>query len=205
MLQNSVIIKEATNKQELDTAANIFAEAFYNDPLFQMVFKDKDRLIKTKHFFSFLLNEKGLLKSKVLLVLYNNEIGGACSFSRPNDSQLIPINLNFLASTVKLITKIGLQPFFVLNCYLKIISKNKNNDSFYINFIGISENYRGIGLAKKLIDYIHKVVQEDKEYSQVSLDTENPKNIKYYERFGYQLVSEKKLQALTIHFMQKNI
>ena len=202
MSQIMVKIRETKCQQELDSAANIFAEAFFNDPLFQMVFKEKSRLKKTKYFFSFLLTERNLLRSDVLLVLHNEEIAGACSFSRPNKAELIPFNLYFFFSTIQLIIKLGFRSFYILNRYFKTISETKSSDSYYINFIGVSKKYRGKGLAKSLMDYVHKIVKEDLQYSQVGLDTENPSNLHYYERYGYHLVSEKKLQNLTIYFMQ---
>lgn len=204
MLQNMVKIRETKCQQELEFAANIFAEAFLNDPLFQLVFKEKSRFKKTEYFFSFLLTEKNLLRSDVLLVLYNEEIAGACSLSRPNKEELIPFNFYFFFSTIKLIFKLGFLPFYTLNSYFKTISETKSSDSYYINFIGVSNKHRGKGLAKSLLDYIHKIVKEDQLYSKVGLDTENPNNIHYYERYGYQLVSEKKLQNLTIYFMQNS-
>lgn len=192
-----ITIREISIKQDLEIATSLLAEAFYNDPLFDMVFNKKDRLRKSNYFFRFLITNRIILNSEVLLVLHNEEIAGTCSFSTPHKTNIIPFNLVFIFSTLKLIFKLGWRSFHVLNNYFKIVSKTKLKDTYYINFIAISRKYREKGFAKHLLDHIHKIVKSAN--SHIGLDTENPANIPYYERFGYQFISEQKLQNISIY------
>ena len=199
-----VTIRKIETNSELEKASCILAEAFCGDPLFQFVFNEKSRHNKSKQFFRFFLKSNTLFKSDIFLAIIEEEITAVCSFSYPQKNNQIPFKLTFLIDTCQLILQLGFSAFFKLNRYFRLIRETKKTDLYYLNFIGTSTKFRGKGLAKILIDYVHHIVESDSLHSEVGLDTENFKNLAYYQRFGYHLTEQKKLNNLTIYCMRKN-
>ena len=153
-------------------------------------------------FFKFFLKSNVLLKDNVLLAIVNEEIAGVCSFSYPKENNQIPKNIFFLIDTLLLMFRIGVNPFFKLNRYHKLILETQHPELYYLNFIGVSDSYRGKGIAKSLINFVHNIIESDKEFSEIGLDTENDKNVEYYKRFGYQQIDQIKLDKITIYCMR---
>jgi len=58
----------------------------------------------------------------------------------------------------------------------------------HLNMIGVRDEARGEGLGGQLIEHVHFVSTDDPVSSGVTLTTENPENVSFYEHFGYTLV-----------------
>lgn len=58
----------------------------------------------------------------------------------------------------------------------------------HLNMIGVRDRARGRGLARRLIDRVHRVSRETPGSQGVTLTTEDPTNVRIYERLGYQVV-----------------
>ena len=198
-----VVIRKIEDNEEIETAANILAEAFYDDPLFKMVFPKNSRHQKAVHFFSFLLKSNTILKDGVFSASINTEIAGVCSLSYPKKDDKLFFNFSFLFDTCKLIFQIGFTAFFTLNKYFKLIRKTKITNIYYLNFIGVSTKYRGQGVAKHLVEYIHRIVESDNAHSEIRLDTENSNNVAYYQKLGYQVIDQVKFNDITIYCFRK--
>jgi len=196
-------IRKIEINEEIKTAANILAEAFYDDPMFKMVFNKNSRKEKTMRFFTFLLKSNSLFKDGVFIASINKEIAGVCSFSYPKKKDKLFFNFSFLFDTCKLIFQIGFTAFLTLNKYFKLIRKTKITNIYYLNFIGVSTKHIGQGVAKHLIDYIHCIVESDNVHSEIRLDTENSNNVAYYQKFGYQVIEQIKFNDITIYCFRK--
>lgn len=58
----------------------------------------------------------------------------------------------------------------------------------HINMIGVRRGSQGRGLGGIMLDHVHAMSQSDPGSIGVSLTTEDPANVPFYERFGYQVV-----------------
>jgi len=58
----------------------------------------------------------------------------------------------------------------------------------HLNMIGVRRAQQRSGLARELLESVHRVASEDPESTGVSLTTERVENLPLYERFGYQVV-----------------
>lgn len=57
--------------------------------------------------------------------------------------------------------------------------------SVHLNVLGVRPAYRGQGLARCLLDHVHRLATRIPDSRGVSLATEDPANVALYERFGY--------------------
>jgi ribosomal protein S18 acetylase RimI-like enzyme len=56
--------------------------------------------------------------------------------------------------------------------------------------IGVRDDYRGRGLGRRLLDEVHALCEQSTFAEGVSLTTEEPRNVDFYRRLGYQVVGE---------------
>lgn len=59
----------------------------------------------------------------------------------------------------------------------------------HLNMIGVRRTHAGQGLARLLLDAVHRMSEDDPRSGGVSLTTENPANVSLYKHFGYKVVA----------------
>lgn len=63
----------------------------------------------------------------------------------------------------------------------------------HLNILSIPPRYQGRGLARPLLDQVHLLSREYARSTGVSLTTEDPKNVRLYEYFGYRVVGRREV------------
>lgn len=58
----------------------------------------------------------------------------------------------------------------------------------HVNMIGVRRRHRGKGLARRLLDEVHALSRSDQGSQGVTLTTEDPRNVGFYEHLGYAVV-----------------
>ena len=58
----------------------------------------------------------------------------------------------------------------------------------HLNMIGVRRTHQRLGLARELLDAVHRLAGSDPQSAGVSLTTERDENLPFYERFGYTVV-----------------
>ena len=58
----------------------------------------------------------------------------------------------------------------------------------HLNMIGVRRAQQRSGLAREVIEAVHRLASEDPESGGVSLTTERHENLSFYEHFGYKVV-----------------
>ena len=58
----------------------------------------------------------------------------------------------------------------------------------HLNMIGVRRPRQRSGLAREVLEAVHRLASEAPESTGVSLTTERSENVPFYERFGYQVV-----------------
>jgi ribosomal protein S18 acetylase RimI-like enzyme len=61
---------------------------------------------------------------------------------------------------------------------------------WHLNMIGVRGDHQGMGLSRPLLQAVHDASDRDAASVGVSLTTELPRNVGYYERFGYRIIGE---------------
>lgn len=99
------------------------------------------------------------------------------SLTFKSDIKLLPMQCN-------LIEKIKYAVFNILGTYL--FYKECNRDEYYLSNIAVKPEYRGKGYGDLLMEVGENVARE-KGYKKVSLNANNEKLVKLYEKFGFNL------------------
>jgi ribosomal protein S18 acetylase RimI-like enzyme len=63
----------------------------------------------------------------------------------------------------------------------------------HVNMIGVRDEYRGRGLGRQLLDEVHALCERSPLAEGVSLTTEDPRNVEFYQHMGYQVVGEARI------------
>jgi GNAT superfamily N-acetyltransferase len=59
---------------------------------------------------------------------------------------------------------------------------------FHLGMIGVVHDQQGRGYARRLLDAVHEMSSADSGSTGVSLTTETPRNLPFYEHFGYRIL-----------------
>jgi ribosomal protein S18 acetylase RimI-like enzyme len=58
----------------------------------------------------------------------------------------------------------------------------------HLNMLGVRNTHQGRGLGRRLLEAVHSFSQDDPRSEGVSLTTEDPRNVAWYEAAGYEVV-----------------
>lgn len=59
---------------------------------------------------------------------------------------------------------------------------------YHLGMIGVVREQQGLGYARRLLEAVHEMSRVDPGSSGVSLTTETPRNLPFYEHFGYRVL-----------------
>lgn len=59
---------------------------------------------------------------------------------------------------------------------------------FHVNMIGVRDARRGLGLGKRLLEHVHGLSSAADRSIGVTLTTEDPANVPFYQHLGYEVV-----------------
>jgi GNAT superfamily N-acetyltransferase len=62
------------------------------------------------------------------------------------------------------------------------------SQQYHLNMIGVRRSHAGRGLARKLLESVHRLSDADSGSAGVSLSTETERNVPLYEYFGYRQI-----------------
>ncbi|WP_409344575.1 GNAT family N-acetyltransferase [Paenibacillus sp. MBLB4367] len=197
-----VRLKEEHRQQ----AVAMLPEAFANDPLFHYLFAGAPagRKIQTRQFFSFLFDKSLILKESLIGATENGVLCGAASIELPTSTAGAGVLLNplFLYRAMRLFGSIPIRSFTMLNRYMQLtVSVRPKVPHHYLVFLGVAPERQGKGLGSMLLHEIHEMADRDPSSAGIGLDTENPENVRLYERFGYRVVAGKRLGGIMVYGM----
>jgi ribosomal protein S18 acetylase RimI-like enzyme len=102
---------------------------------------------------------------------------------------------------VKIWMKLGTASLLRFVKYFFFVRRKGPKDASYIYCLAIRESYQGKGYGSQLLTYAHKQMNSKTVY----LDTENEKNLPFYNRIGYKLILKKKMSKMNIYVFMLNL
>ncbi|QOR35469.1 GNAT family N-acetyltransferase [Clostridium sp. 'deep sea'] len=178
----------------INQIADLMADNFYNDPLYQyLLVEDKHKLCTMKKFFKAYVgwlklfsHINSLENNKAVIVVYNPKI----KYSKI--SKIIN-NLKFRAGNLLNFR------FYMPSYKYKNIKKMSNmltsswvreyvnkDEYLHIDLVVVDKTIRGKGYFKKLVTPVLK--QAHKQNIPVTIETHNKNNVAIYEKYGFKLV-----------------
>lgn len=170
-------------KKDIKKAANVLANAFYDDPIYNKmdIGEDKRRLISEMMIrFSFRYGNVVSTSENLEGVMAINPHDKDMTFLRiiRSGAFLISMKLLSLQKTMGAVEKAMKEP-----------KKNLNLEPFiYLFIIGVSQEFQGKGFGGKLLRAI--VEKAEIERKPMYLETQNEKNVSLYEKYGFHVVKK---------------
>jgi len=174
-------------KKDVNKSAEIISKAFSEYPMFQNILGDKLNDTNIKIVLKFLIRQ-AVLYGKAYATSSNMEAIILYSEFKDYNSGLI----SFLRSGGLSLLKIGADAgmkFNVFNEYsLKTHKENIKVPHQYVILLGVDPNKQGQGFGSRLMQHIIKASEEKGQ--PCYLETHGNKNVEFYKRLGFKVVSE---------------
>lgn len=177
------------SKENIKSASLVLSRAFYNDPEIAWQIPDETKRRDKLHHLWIMILKLGMKYGEVYAPSENLE--GVAIWYPPN---------HFERSTWRYIINGGFNLLFKIGSksIKKLMFCQAVKDSirkaymkfpyWYVETLGIDPNYQGKGYASKLLKPMVKRI--DNENVLIYLDTNQEKNVSFYEHFGFTILEE---------------
>jgi ribosomal protein S18 acetylase RimI-like enzyme len=92
---------------------------------------------------------------------------------------------------LRLARVIGRDAFERMAHYERASSGQEPEDlHYFLGMLGVAPGHQGSGYGRLLLEHIQTMSEADQVSTGVSLSTEDPSNVPYYERAGYRVIGE---------------
>ncbi len=179
-------------RKDLKKAVEVLTKAFNTDPLIQFIFpNDETRKNQSPHYFNFIISY-GLKFGEVYAP--SPEIEGLAIWYLSDKYEMNMIK-QLRAGGMRLFVKLRRETISRMMSIGRFSAemhyKYGSFKHWYLSPIGIEPTNQGKGFASLLLRSMHN--RTDNEELPILLETQNPVNVKIYERFGYEVVAKESI------------
>ena len=196
-IMNSIEYKKYNNSYEKETL-NIFAKAFENYPLFEIV-KDDFKTEKRYHSFynSFMkaLFKATIRKNECYIGINDEKVIDLVIIDAPTDKPVGFLDY-VLSGGIKPILKLGLfnaLKFLKLSDETEIVVKNIKEPRWHLYFLVVEPEYQGKGVGSDAINNFLIPFVKEKKGNLITVTTNSKHNINFYTKNGFSLIKEETL------------
>jgi ribosomal protein S18 acetylase RimI-like enzyme len=132
----------------------------------------------------------------VLGILSGERLAGLAITQEPEGGVPVAAQLLWLLKVALLAGP--LVPWRILR-ELKITERERPSaPHFYLSILAVHPDFQGSGCGRALLEALHARSQQHPQSTGVCLETENPKNVSFYEHLGYRVTARNTLADLEI-------
>ncbi len=187
---------------EFKRASGILARAFYDDPVVQSILRGlepQERISRLELVFGLTLNAIGS-KGMLLGVKKEDRLSGVALLHPPNTYPL-PLLRQFYV----LLKGVMRKGFYGLGRWIEwkrsIQARHPKEGHYYLELIGVEPSLQRKGLGSSLMTEIVNLADQQK--LPCYLETSNPMNLPFYDRFGFRIFGEEKIIGVLTWFMRR--
>ena len=185
----------------VDVITQIYSDAFANYPLMVYFFGDAYQQ-SMKHLIKLMCDESKAEGKLLLGAFLEGRLQGCVSVKTSRSIENNNVVTEPTTSEREFADAIGGKAFNRLEAYIDLKKANKpNHPHYYINSLAVSPQSQGKGIGSALLSHIHQLSEQDSDSSGVALDTQVQKNVDYYQRFKYSVLSTANLEDVSNWFM----
>lgn len=174
----------------------ILTKAFWNDPMFTELFKGAKKEQHMTKLFQFLIKRNQLMGGELITDGVNYVALLDLNHKMPLMNKVV-----LLAEMLKLSFFLPFKSLRLLSAYQNITQEHVPQENhYYLTLLGVLPSSQGKGWGGKILNIIHEKIPSSVP---IALDTENEKNVAYYEKFGYQLNHVASYGELKIYCMSR--
>ncbi|TVX93238.1 GNAT family N-acetyltransferase [Paenibacillus agilis] len=195
------------DKSDKASFVSLMCSAFAQDPIFLHIFGhsefDEKARRHTAHFISFLFDKSAWLHEEIWGYFENGKLLGAYVIEKPTTNKIRRMSIvRLVGRLITLACRLPIRKIRQLNEYMQVTrSMAPNTAHHYLIIIGVAPEAQGKGIGKALLQHLLHDVDSCPISHGVALDTENFQNIALYEKFGFMLMQEARLDHLPIYGM----
>lgn len=179
--------------QDRKIAVKILEDAFVRDPLFISMNEDSLIVRKIIHHVAKLMFDTAIIKGFYLRGLFAaDEIKGCyiMEANTPNHNQPTFKQFQLLKIFWEFLTALPLRYAQQMNdYYVKTRNHLEHQHYYYLTMIGVNPIEQGHGFGSGLIKDAIMISKKDTYSNGIYLDTENPANVDFYKKFGFEVKS----------------
>ncbi|MGD9149960.1 MAG: GNAT family N-acetyltransferase [Desulfobacterales bacterium] len=180
-------------KSNISEASSVLSEAMLKVPIHMAIFQghsEKERTIIEKMFFELLTDLPGI----TFLARINGQIVGvmrmkSCDGSKISNGHAQTEELNNLDGRIS----------YWRNEWAR---QDPSHQHWHLGPVGVLPSHQRKGIGTRLLSLFCKEV--DACSAPAYLETDSDKNVRFYERFGFQVVSETDIFGVKNYFMWRN-
>ena len=175
---------------------DLLANAFVTDPMCMFLFKDdKTRFNVVRKVFAFMFN----FGTGYGHLITTNNVTGIIVYTK-SYKVLGSLIKQIKIGAVKLLFGIGIRNFWNILCYDKysqmLHSKYAKPDDYYLYIIAVDPKHHRNGFGGKMILDLQKNLEKGER---IYVETSNPDNILFYEKFGFELQDDFHIPKSNVH------
>lgn len=183
--------------KDINWATKVLEQAFYTDPMLNFIYGDT-------------INKPGKLNSFFRATFRLAALYGECFSTAekdgvlmmlPPDQTKITIGMMYKSGMLAAPFKMGWASFSRSMALMDFVEKEHKAaapaDHYYIMTVGVLPERQGRGVGKKLMTRALEIVDANK--MPCFLETQNKNNVPIYQKFGFEVVSDKEIPSGGLH------
>jgi hypothetical protein len=177
------------NKKLVPDIVDVLCDSFFDYPVMRFVIGSEINYSqKLRILINFFVMARIIREEIILGIGDRPNIDGVALISNPNNS-LNPQELKDLKDQVWL--ELGTQSRSNYQKFSDVCAQFQINvPHIHLNMIGIKNSAQGNGLGRKLIEQVHLLSLNDANSTGVTLTTEDPTKVPFYEYLGYNIIGQ---------------
>ena len=187
------------NTKDTEKVIEVLFAAFEQDPLMLYFFGNEYQNL-AKYVMEYLCNLAHLSNLSLWGAFIEGELKGVALITPPvanQNKQEAIANLD-----EQLAIAVGEAVITRIEAYFQIMEAGKpKQPHFYIDILGVMPESQGQGVGKALLEAVHKMSESSPQSCGVALDTENERNLDFYESLGYSVSTTTNLERLKVWSM----
>jgi len=174
-------------RRDVRELSRVLGRAFSDDPVMRWLLSGGDRqALSVRLFFATLARHHYLSRGGVQVAVRGGAIGGATMWSPPRRWR--ESRTEELRMLPGMLLTFGRRMPVVKEMFDLMAHHHPEEPHWYLGFIGSDPTARGAGFGRALMD--SGLERCDAEHAPAFLESSNPVNVPYYERFGFEAIGE---------------
>jgi ribosomal protein S18 acetylase RimI-like enzyme len=147
----------------------LLSRAFVNDPWTRKLLLDDTK--KSQAFFTMIIQYCKATGGQVLFEHQGNTLASVACLEHPMKLSLLDV-IKLLGSFITFISACGFKTFNTINTYMRLTTRHRPKEKhYYLTCLGVSPEFTGKKIGRKMLDTIHNIVDEDITSMGIGLDT----------------------------------
>jgi ribosomal protein S18 acetylase RimI-like enzyme len=188
------------NPAERDAALVLLTRAFNEDPFMMHILEGNNNIGRSEALqalMDYSLAIREYFDWPILGLWDGQVLSGVAALSLPAVTDPWPQTLKQRFTIVKEL--LGLKGSMRLAKYSEISKRERPKAlHIYLGVLGVDPAAQGRGFGKQLLDRVQDFSESYPGSTGVFLDTENPRNVPFYEHCGYEVISRHNMESVSI-------